>query len=144
MSLPTPPEVFDWSTPVISFCAAIGGGFVAHFLSLFRDRSTKRRELVTKYLVEIWNDLDAAGNPKDKSDSVRMERAISNIQLFGTEEMIRTARANALEFSAKGTTDNLQLLDLLRSQLRSELGLTPTSQKYIALRINFPDDEKSK
>jgi hypothetical protein len=144
MSPPNSTEVFDWITPFTSFCAVLFGVMAAHFFTSRRDLASKRRDLVTKHLVDIWNDLDAAGNPKDRSDSIRMERAISNIQLFGTEEMIRIARANTLEFSAKGTTDNLQLLNLLRSQLRSELGLTPTSQKYVALRISFPEEEKSK
>jgi hypothetical protein len=131
-----------WGAPILSFISAILGGLVAHFLSIYRDRASKRRELQTKYLIDIWNDLDAAGNPKDKSDSLRMERAITNIQLFGSEEMIVAARANAIEFAKTGTTDNLPVLNLLRKKLRSDLGLDPTEQKYIALRIMPPVNEK--
>jgi hypothetical protein len=132
----------DWVTPAISFCAAVVGVYTAHIFTSSRDRASKRRELETKYLIEIWNDLDAAGNPKNMAESMRMERAISNIQLFGSEEMIIAARANAIEFAKTGTTDNLPILNLLRNKLRSDLGLDPTKQKYIALRIRPPDDEK--
>jgi hypothetical protein len=131
-------------TGLVSLGSALVGGAFVHFLAGRRDKEAKRRELVTKHLIDIWNDLDIAGNPKSFADSTRMERAISNIQLFGTEQMIKMARANALEFSAKGKTDNLEILSSLRDELRTELGLSPTSQKYLALRIMAPDNEKQK
>jgi hypothetical protein len=120
---------------------AIIGGVIVHVLAIRRDRDTKRRELVTKHLIEIWSDLDAAGQPRNNSDVLKMEQAVSNIQLFGSEEMIGMARAAAIEMSTAHTTNVTRLLTNLRDALRSELGLSATTQKYIALRISLPNDE---
>jgi hypothetical protein len=128
-------------TAIVSLVSALVGGTFVHFLTKRRDRDTKRRELVTKHLIEIWGDLDAAGRPKNNSDVLKMEKAVSNIQLFGSEKMMEMARAAAIEMSAVHTTDLTKLLTGLRDALRSELGLPATSQKYLALRISLPNDE---
>jgi hypothetical protein len=133
-----------FQTAVVSLISAGIGGALTYVLSIRRDQSARRRELVTKHLIEIWRDLDVAGQPRDPKDVLKLEQVVSDIQLFGSEEMIKMAREAATEMSAKHSTDTTKLLTTLRDALRSELGLPATSQKYVALRISWPANEDHK
>jgi hypothetical protein len=132
------------ATAAVSLFSAVLGGLLAHVLSIRRDQNARRRELVTKHLIEIWRDLDAAGRPRNPKDLLKLEQVISDIQLFGSEAMIEMARNAANEMSAAQTTDTTKLLTSLRDALRAELGLQATAQKYVALRISGLANEENK
>lgn len=126
----------DWVTPAISFCAAVIGVYTAHMFTSRRDLAAKRRELETKHLIDIWNDVEVANRAKTIEEAEKLERAIANIQLFGTEEMMSLAEeiGNSLKTTQAAETTNLQ--KVLRDTLRSRLGLPSTKRDYFMLTIN--------
>ncbi len=126
--------MFDWIIPVTSLVAAVIGGWVAHFLTLSRERSAKRRELLAVDLRGIWNDLDVGNLPENAVDWKRIEGAISGIQLFGSDEAIQVANKLISEYSVRGTLDTSELIVIVRSELRKELGLSQPRQPYIHFR----------
>jgi hypothetical protein len=119
----------DWFTPSISFLAAIIGGFVAHYLSISRERASKRRELVTKHLIEIWNDFEIALAAENMSELKKYERAMSNIQLFGSKKLIELAKSFNANWIAGKSADSTDLRNNLRAELRKELGLDIASEE---------------
>src|SRR5262245_27792145 len=115
---------------------AIGGWIVVHILAGRRDRASKRRELITQYLVEAYRRLESSANrgePGKMSDVnawIRdMETSLADIQLFGTPKQVVLVQRFAVELSAnsedsQGVHAGELLLDL-RRELRKELGLDP-------------------
>ena len=121
----------DMITPIISFFAALAGGLVAHFLSMKRERASKRRELVTKHLLEIWPILHTIAFSRDPLELQKFTKVVADIQLFGSEEMILMVKEVTDEWSKGGTPNILPLVVKLRDSLRDELGLPATSQGVV-------------
>ncbi len=73
-------------TPSLAALVAALGGMIAHGLNVTRDRASKRRELITAYLLEAYRRLEAAENREDKTEeqAVAFESAIADIQLLGS------------------------------------------------------------
>lgn len=67
-----------------------------------------------------------------------LEKAIADIQLFGTLEQIKLSREFALEFKTTKTAKCDVLLNELRNDLRNELKLEKvTSSDFVSLRITY-------
>lgn len=112
----------DWSllVPLVVTAAfSIVGYFVAHRLSAARDRANKRRELRTQYLIDAFRalvDLNAYNKVSERPAEVARaaERALSVIQLFGSERQIQL-------YLEKDRLDDL--INDLQNELRQILGL---------------------
>jgi hypothetical protein len=119
--------------------SALIGGTITHFLSLNRERASKRRELVTKYMIEIWQTIESANRSKEANTLKRLERPFADIQLFGSDETVELAR-EAVNGIAEGQgADVTKLLNNLRDNLRKELGLKHTESKFFSFRSQHKD-----
>lgn len=124
----------------ISFIAliiSITSWFVVHFFNQKRDNLNKKKDLRIKYLINAWQLLESASNRLDNSMSSNLEKAIADIQLFGTLKQIRLSRDFALEFATTKRAKCDTLLNELRDDLRQELKLEKvTSSDFVSLRIS--------
>ncbi len=115
---------------------AIAGWYVVHRLSVKRDQTNKRRDLRVQYLIEAYRRLEFAGNrPLNEGVAQEFEKAVADIQLFGTPRQVELAKEFAVNFAAKGTHPLDPLLNELRNELRKELGLESVRTGITYLRI---------
>jgi hypothetical protein len=110
--------------PSLAALVAVLGWVIAHGLNVARDRSNKRRELITAYLLEAYRRLEAAANREEKTEdqAVAFESAIADIQLLGSPTEVE-AISKWLDSHKENSID--QVLKYLRDDLRRELGLAP-------------------
>jgi hypothetical protein len=120
---------------VVGVCIALVGWVVERFAT----RRALRRERVVAYLIEAYRQLDDASNRSgDTSTSERekaLERAISDIQLFGSGDHVRLADDFARAFVTERGADTTELLESLRRSLRDELHLGDLPRRQVFLRI---------
>jgi Tfp pilus assembly protein PilO len=89
---------------LVTTVVAIVGWYAAHRLSAARDRANKRRELRVQYLIEAHRRLENASNRPDlRVVASEFEKAIADIQLFGTPRQVALAREFAVGFARVGT-----------------------------------------
>lgn len=119
----------------------MGGWYAVHRLSTQRDVANKRRELRVQYLIEAYRRLEFAGNRSlNKESAVDFERAVADIQLFGTPAQVKLAQEFAIGFAAKKTHPLDPLLTELRQELRRELKLEAVPPLIKYLRITLDDE----
>ncbi|WP_320970598.1 hypothetical protein [Bacteroides nordii] len=110
--------------------------FIAHSLNKKRDLINKKKEMRIKYLITAWQLLESASNRQDISLINNLEKAIADIQLFGTLEQIRLSKEFVSYFKTNRTADTSKLLNELRNDLRKELDLDAVhSSDFASLRI---------
>jgi len=129
---------------LITAIFAIVGWFVAHYLSSNRERARKRHDLRVQYLIEAWRRLENASNRHDDSRYDDLERAIADIQLFGSREQIELAQRFAEDFVKNGSASLDELLEDLRQDLRKELRLESVPKNIKYLRIISSVEHSSK
>ena len=127
-------------TPLlITTCVAIGGWIVGHRLNIARDRDSKHREIRLEYLIEAYSALEnfAGRKPPFATDIVEsLERAIASIQLFGTKSQIDQLERCFADKRGGGSGDINPVIEKLRADLRSELGLTKLCGHVTWVRID--------
>lgn len=117
---------------------AVFSWFVGHWLASLRDQKNKCKELRIKYLLEAYRLLESVGNRKfNKENAKKMESAIADIQLLGSQKQITLAQDVAKEISTTKKAELLEILQDLRKDLRKELNLTPAKDELKFLRANF-------
>jgi hypothetical protein len=131
-----------WQTAVVSLGSALVGGYFVHLLSGLRERNSKRRELVTKYLIEIWQTIESVNKSKENDALLRFEKPVADIQLFGSDSQIEIVHSIVNEIVKNQTSDTTDLLVNLRDSLRNELGLPKLSHKFFWFR-SIPIASKS-
>lgn len=110
--------------------------FIAHSLSKKRDLINKKKEMRIKYLITAWQLLERASNRQDNSLIYDLEKAIADIQLFGSLEQIRLSKELVSSFMKTRTADTSELLNELRNDLRKELDLDAVElSDFASLRI---------
>ena len=132
----------NWEIIISAFVIVVGW-FIGHALSSLRDRSNKRRELRVGYLIEAWRNLADCTGRSDLARASILEKAIADINLFGSEIQIDLAKKFSDDFVNKRTANLDELLKDLRYELRKELQLDPVSISIYHLRVGA-NDEKSK
>ncbi len=108
---------------------------VLHFLSKRRDLLNKKKEIRINYLIQAWRLLETASNKDSQELYSNIETAIADIQLFGTRRQIELAQKFAEEMAIHKTGSSLELLILLREDLRNELNLESVPNKLKFLRF---------
>jgi hypothetical protein len=112
-------------SPAFALIGAIVGALLGHRLTRERDREQRRRELVLTYLIDAWKNLETGS--RDNVDihrkSEALEKAIADIQLFGSPEQIGMASEFAKSMTANSSANTTPLLSDLRDSLRLELNL---------------------
>ena len=131
---------------LITTCVAIGGWIVGHRLNIARDRESKHRDIRLKYLIEAYSGLEnfVGRKPPFAADKVEsLQKAIASIQLFGTESQIDLLERCFAEKRETGSGDLNPIIDKLRVDLRSELGLTKLCGHVTWVRFDRQMMEKS-
>ena len=122
-------EILKLSIPVL---IAVLGWVAGHWFNSKRDRSQKRRELISRYLLDSYRSLEnfsislAGGVEASEALAAGTTSAISDIQLFGSEAQVKLAVeiADAIEKTGGVYHEALRkLVSSLREDLRAELGL---------------------
>ena len=124
--------IFMWITIIVN----ILGWFILHILSKRRDLSNKKKEITIQYLITAWQLLENASNRNDSTRNADVEKAIANIQLFGTPTQIQLAQKLSDEIEDTHQGDTKPLLIELRKELRKELELEVVGDKLRHLRFN--------
>lgn len=120
------------------------GWRVAHRHEMERDRAAKRTELRVQYLIEAYRRLEYVSNrPVAPETAPDFEKAIADIQLFGTPTQVQYAQDFAQGFARAGTASLDPLLADLRQDLRKELGLGPVPTRIKFLRMRFDDRDSA-
>ena len=124
--------------------ALIGAGVivvgwkVAHRQELERDIVAKRRELRIQYLIEAYRRLEYVSNrPLTPETAPDFERAIADIQLFGSPDQVVLAQEFAREFAKTGSAPLDPLLSQLRQSLRDEIDLGKVPPQLVYVRMSF-------
>jgi len=131
--------------PWSAFASAVFGGLIVaasnHFLTARRDRSKRFSDHRIKMLLEAWKKIEAASNiddwkGRDKAKLyLDLEDAYASVILLGTDEQIAVAKKFAKSVGQGLGASSLDLLNLLRKNLREELGLSETKEDFFFLRM---------
>jgi hypothetical protein len=122
---------------------AIIGWWVGHWFSMQRDRASKRRDMRLQFLMDAYRRLESASNrPLSAEYAPDFEKAIADIQLFGSVEQVRMTQNFVFAFAEKRSASMDDLLEGLRQALRKEIGLPEVTGRIAFLRIEFPKDKK--
>ncbi len=121
---------------VLALVFSISGLFVAHILSIKRDSLNKKKEIRIQYLITAWQLLESSSNRDNNKYLTDLEKAIADIQLFGTLKQIQLSKEIVSEFAIEKRCTLDKLLQELRDDLRKELNLEAVSSTdFISLRI---------
>lgn len=119
------------SVIVSAVIIVIGWGAV-HRLAQNREIDSKRREVITGYLIEAYRNIEngcGRGSLVTEDQKRAMEKAIGDIQLFGSTEEIKAAKKFTETMNKESYGDPRELLALLRNDLRKELKLPEASNE---------------
>lgn len=108
---------------------------MTYFFTSKTNKKDKKREIVVQYLIEAYRTLSDCCI-REKLDP-KIEKAISDIQLFGTKEEIYLAQdfINQLPSNHNATCD--ELLMELRNNLRKELNLETLKSNRTILHLRI-------
>lgn len=135
----------------VTILLALAGWLVYHYLTSQRDIAQKRRETITNHLIETYKELNyftqwiLSGSEGTSFPSEVINRAIADIQLFGSLKQIKLAR-DFSEKAAGGDRTIVKELDYiihdLRDSLRSELKLPKTKETIAFLHMTSISRDK--
>jgi hypothetical protein len=134
----------DWKIVLpllVTAALTMSGWFVGHWIATRKDRSNKKRDLRTNYLIKCFRRLEYAGDRVLDEDARRqLEATIADIQLFGSTEQAAAAHAFAQGIADKDSSASTgPLLRMLRDDLRRELDLPAVDVPLFHLRL-LPGD----
>jgi hypothetical protein len=111
---------------VVTIIVAVLGWIVAHRYNSKRDRALKRRELVTSHLINSYKILtiDITQREATIERDFKLESAIAELQLFGSDEQIILTKKLVDDIHNKDGFLMDELINNLRNDLRKELGLS--------------------
>ncbi|ETA26006.1 hypothetical protein SJDPG2_09395 [Porphyromonas gingivalis SJD2] len=121
---------------IIQCIITVIGWIVVYILAIRQNTQIKKKEVTIEYLIQAWGKLEKASNRKDNRYNTEIETAIADIQLFGTKQQIELAQQFAEEIARNKESSALELLILLRENLRKELKLEKAPRKFKFLRFS--------
>ncbi|MFC2487388.1 MAG: hypothetical protein ACFNP8_02225 [Alloprevotella sp.] len=116
-------------------------GMIATIIIAFYEynkfKKQKRKDIITKYLIDAWTKLESASNRSKLNEKQKLdiESSIGAIMLFGSEKQIQLAQKFCQEMSQGDGAELLPLLETLKTDLRKELQMPEQTVKYQALRF---------
>ena len=122
---------------VVTSIIVIIGWITVHYFTSKRDAKNKKREISLNHLISSYdvltNEISQRLPSKERND--KMERLISQIQLFGTVEQVKLALSLKNEIIVtNGNGDLDPLIKSLRNSLRKELKLDQISENVEWIR----------
>ena len=139
----------DWNALAIPLLSALIGGLVVHFLSLRREKASKRRETMVKYKMELWrlidksNGLAAEASDGESFDPSNWEEITREIQLLGTDTQIEMVKQITNGIGLDKEVPFVALMKSLQDDLREELGMSKANAPYFWTRIKKSAQPKS-
>lgn len=121
---------------IIQCIITVIGWIVVYILAIRQNTQIKKKEVTIEYLIQAWGKLEKASNRKDNRYNTEIETAIADIQLFGTKQQIELAQQFAEEIARNKESSALELLILLRENLRKELKLEKAPRKFKFLKFS--------
>ena len=121
---------------IIQCIITVIGWIVVYIFAIRQNIQIKKKEVTIEYLIQAWGKLEKASNRKDNRYNTEIETAIADIQLFGTKQQIELAQQFAEEIARNKESSTLELLVLLREDLRKELKLERVPRKFKFLRFS--------
>lgn len=121
---------------IIQCIITVIGWIVVYIFAICQNTQIKKKEVTIEYLIQAWGKLEKASNRKDNRYNTEIETAIADIQLFGTKRQIELAQQFAEEIARNKESSTLELLVLLREDLRKELKLEKVPRKFKFLRFS--------
>lgn len=121
---------------IIQCIITVIGWIVVYIFAIRQNTQIKKKEVTIEYLIQAWSKLEKASNRKDNRYNTEIETAIADIQLFGTKRQIELAQQFAEEIAINKESSTLELLVLLREDLRKELKLERVPRKFKFLRFS--------
>lgn len=113
---------------VVSSLIIIIGWGIAHWFTSRRDHRNKKREIRLEYLINAYRNIGAAAARKQNSEEFKnLEAGFHDVQLFGNAEQLQLLNEIFISHSKTGGADLEPLLNSLRAELRSILGLKSAS-----------------
>ena len=111
---------------------AIISWVVVHFLSKRKDLQNKRKEIISKYLIDAYRNIEnccgrGEGHSLTAAQKAGIEQAIADVQLFGSTSQITLAKNFIESMNASSYGDPRNLLAKFRNDLRRELNLSAAS-----------------
>lgn len=127
-------EALKYAVPAV---VAIVGWFAAHQFNVHRDRQNKRRDLRIQFLLDAYRRLESVANPEEKTEEQKLafKSAVADIQLLGTREQVAATVKYLREHAAGSGARIDSVLQLLRSDLRQELGLPGAVENAVFFRF---------
>jgi len=124
---------------LITIVVAVGGWVAGHRLNVARDREAKHRELRLRYLLDAYRALENFAGwepPFDKRHVEDLEKAVADIQLFGSQTQSDQLSRVFTEKAVQGESDLNVVINELRTALRKELDLPALQGNVTWLRID--------
>lgn len=121
---------------IIQCIITVIGWIVVYIFAIRQNTQIKKKEVTIEYLIQAWGKLENASNRKDNRYNTEIETAIADIQFFGTKRQIELAQQFAEEIARNKESSTLELLVLLREDLRKELKLERVPRKFKFLRFS--------
>ena len=124
---------------IITSILTISGWLVGSYLNSNRDYDNKLRDIKLSYLIDAYRKLANASQRTTNRDHFKfdMESAISDIQLFGTNEQIKKLNIALDKVSINQRGIELDpVLNDLRNSLRKEINLNPIESTVRWIRID--------
>ena len=121
---------------IIQCIITVIGWIVVYNFAIRQNTQIKKKEVTIEYLIQAWGKLEKASNRNDNRYNTEIETAIADIQLFGTKRQIELAQQFAEEIARNKESSTLELLVLLREDLRKELKLERVPRKFKFLRFS--------
>jgi phosphate/sulfate permease len=140
-------EIASVSAVLMPFISAVIGGLVASFfaykLGLRRDQEERRRERIIARLIEAYRNIENAAGRLQRTPEMteRLESSLGAIFLLGSNNAAKEANKLA-KAAARNEGDMTALLQVLRQDLRSELGLTADDVELLFLRFDDGNPNK--
>ncbi|MCG2791995.1 MAG: hypothetical protein L6262_00415, partial [Weeksellaceae bacterium] len=116
---------------------AIVGWIIAHRFTAERDRKNKKREITLQHLISSYQILthEISHRPTSKERNDKFEKAITDIQLFGTPYQVELVIKLSIDVPAGNAWELDSLINDLRSDLRKELDLKQVNGNVNWLRF---------
>ena len=130
----------------VTILLAVVGWLIGHYFTTKRDVENKRRDLVITHLIEAYRIItnEVSHRPVSDERDLKLEKLLSDIQLFGSQEQIALVKSLADEVALGGIFELDPLIVSLRNDLRLQLKLAPVSGSVKWLRMaTGRSDQKS-
>ncbi|OJW12514.1 hypothetical protein [Mucilaginibacter sp. 44-25] len=129
-------SVVDVIKTTITVTIAAVGWVVAHYFNTKRDKTLKRREIITKHLIDSYKILAYDIVHREYSVELvrKLELPLVELQLFGTKRQIELAQKLAYDMKKGGAVNMNDLINDLRAELRKELELEPVNEDIHFIR----------